>query len=97
MKLGDLQAKSVKKRRELLSSIEKMLKVQRYKNTMLTFDEQLFENRWFYRKLLKLELIDQMPDGKEKENEDAKFWWSIEDENCFTTVFGEEINGRAHC
>ena len=32
-----------------------------------------------------------MPEGKEKEKEAARFWWSIEDEDCFTTVFAEKM------
>ena len=32
-----------------------------------------------------------MKDGKEKEREEKKFWWSIKEEDCFTTVFGDEV------
>ena len=32
-----------------------------------------------------------MPEGKEKEKEAAKFWWSIEEGDCFTMVFGGEM------
>ena len=31
-----------------------------------------------------------MPDGEEKDKEEKKFWWSIET-NCFTRVFGDEV------
>ena len=68
-----------------------MLKVQTSENTMSNFDEDLFQNKWFFGKLYKLDLIKKMPEGKTKENESARFWWSIEDEDCFTTVFGEKI------
>ena len=91
MSLGELQAQSPKKNRQLLFSIEKMLKVQVSENPMLNFDEPLFENKWFFRRVNKLNLINKMPEGKEKEKETAKFWWSIEEGDCFTTVFGEEI------
>ena len=36
-------------------------------------------------------MINRMPDGKGKEKEDAKFWWCIKDEDCFTTVFGDKM------
>ena len=55
------------------------------------FDEDLFQNKWCFRKLYKLDLIKKMPEGKAKEEEEARFWWSIEDEDCFTMVVGEEI------
>ena len=32
-----------------------------------------------------------MPDGEEKEQENAKFWWSVETD-CFTRVFGDEMD-----
>ena len=53
MKLGELQAKSLKKKKQLLASIGKMLKVQTSENTMSNFDEDLFQNKWFFRKLCK--------------------------------------------
>ena len=31
-----------------------------------------------------------MPDGEEKDQEDAKFWWSLETD-CVTRVFGDEM------
>ena len=31
-----------------------------------------------------------MPDGEEKEQEEAKFWWSVETD-CFIRVFGDEM------
>ena len=55
------------------------------------FDEDLFQNKSCFRKLNKLDLIQKMPEGKAKEEEEAGFWWSIADEDCFTMVFGEEI------
>ena len=91
MKLGELQAKSLKKKKQLLATIGKMLKVQTSKNTTSNFDEDLFQNKWFFRKLYKLDLIDKMPEGKAKEKEAVRFWWSTEDEDCFTMAFGEEI------
>ena len=91
MKLGELQAKSPKKKKQLLTSIRKMLKVQTSKNMTSNFDEDLFQNKWCFRKLYKLDLIKTMPEGKAKEEEEARFWWSIADEDCFTMVFGEEI------
>ena len=93
MRLGELQVQSPKKKKHLLSSIEKMLKVQASKNTMLNFNEPLFQNKCFFRKVYKLDLIDKMPEGKEKEKEAAKFWVSIEEGDCFTMVFGEEMKG----
>ena len=68
-----------------------MLTVQTSENTMSNFDEDLFQNKWFFRKLYKLDLIEKMPEGKAKEKEAVRFWWSIEDEDCFMKVFGEEI------
>ena len=68
-----------------------MLKVQSTENSTSNFDEPLFQNKWFFRKLNKLDLIDKMPEGKEKEKEAARLWWSIEDEDCFTTVFAEKM------
>ena len=91
MKLGELQAESLRKKKQLLASIKKMLKVQTSMNTMSNFDEDLFQNKWFFRKLYKLDLIKKMPVGKAKEKEATRFWWSIVDEDCFTTVLGEEI------
>ena len=91
MRLGELQAQSLKKKKQLLFSIEKMLKVQTSENTTLNFDKPLFKNKWFFRRVYKLELINKMPEGKEKEKEAAKFWWSIEEGDCFATVFGEEV------
>ena len=67
MKLGDLQAKSPKKKKQLLASIRKMLKVQKSKNTTSNFYEDLFQNKWFFRKLHELNLIEEMPEGKAKE------------------------------
>ena len=32
-----------------------------------------------------------MPEGKEKEKEAGKIWWSIEEGDCFTHVYSEEI------
>ena len=32
-----------------------------------------------------------MREGNAKEKEAARFWWSIEDEDCFMMVLGEEI------
>ena len=32
-----------------------------------------------------------MPEGEEKEKEAAKFWWSIEKGDSFTTAYGEEM------
>ena len=32
-----------------------------------------------------------MPDCKEKEKEAAKFWWSIEEGDCFTQVYDDGI------
>ena len=32
-----------------------------------------------------------MPEGKKKEKEAVKFWWSVEDKDCFTTVFGAGV------
>ena len=32
-----------------------------------------------------------MPEGVEKEKAAAKFWWSIEEGDCFTIRFGEEM------
>ena len=58
---------------------------------MSNFDEDFFQNKLFFRKLYKLELVEKMPEGKAKEKEDARFWWSIEDEDCFIMVVGEEI------
>ena len=66
MRLGELQAQSPKKKKQLLFSIEKILKVQASENTMLNFDEPLFENKWFFRRVYKLELINKMPDSEEK-------------------------------
>ena len=58
---------------------------------MLNFDKPLFQNKWFFRRVYKLDLIDKMPEGNEKEKEAVKFWWSIEEGDCFTMVFGEEM------
>ena len=63
MKLGELQAESLKKKKHLLASIGKMLKVQTSENTTSNFDEDLFQNKWFFRKLYKLDLIKKMPEG----------------------------------
>ena len=90
MKLLELQAKSPKKKKQILASTRKMLKVQTSENTVSIFDEPLFQTKWVLRKLCKLDLINKMPEGKEKK-EAARFWWSIEDEDCFTMVFGEEM------
>ena len=32
-----------------------------------------------------------MPEGEEKEKGAAKFWWSIEEGDCFTQVYSDEI------
>ena len=68
-----------------------MLKVQESRDTTSGFDDDLFQNKWFSRKLYNLNLIKKMPEGKAKEKEAVIFWWSIEDEDCFTTVFDKEI------
>ena len=68
-----------------------MLKVQESRDTTSGFDDDLFQNKWFFRKLYNLNLIKKMPEGKAKEKEAVIFWWSIEDEDCFTTVFDKEI------
>ena len=86
MRFIELQAQSLKKE-ATLSSIEKMLKVQVSKNIMLNFNEPLFQNKCFFRKVYKIDLINKMPEGKEKEKEAVKFWWSIEEGDCFTMVF----------
>ena len=91
MRLGELQAQSPKKKKQLLSLIEKMIKVQASENTTLNFNEPLFQNKWFFREVYILNLIDKMPESKEKEKEALKFLWSIEEGDCFTTVFGEEM------
>ena len=44
-----------------------------------------------FRKLHKLNLVKEMPEGKAKDKEEARFWWSIEDEDCFTMACGVEI------
>ena len=51
MRLGELQVQSPKEK-QLLFSIENMLKVQASENTMSNFDEPLFKNKWFFRQLL---------------------------------------------
>ena len=38
----------------------------------------------------KYNLFYKMPDGEEKDQEDAKFWWSLETD-CVTRVFGDEM------
>ena len=58
---------------------------------MLNFDESLFENKWFFRRIYNLKLIHNMPEGKEEGKEAAKFWWSTEEGDYFTMVFGEEM------
>ena len=68
-----------------------MLKVQSSENVMSNFDQPLFENKWHFRKVYKLELINKMPEDEEKEKEAVKFWWSIEEGDCFTQVYGDEI------
>ena len=32
-----------------------------------------------------------MEEGEEKDKEAEKFWWSVEDEDCFTQIYGEEM------
>ena len=44
-----------------------------------------------FRRVYKLNLIDKMPEGKEKEKEAVKFWWPLGDKDCFTMVFSEEM------
>ena len=91
MKLSELEVQSPKKKKQLLSSIKKMLNIQTSKNTMSNFDKPLFQNKWFFRRVYKLGLIDKMPEGKEKEKDAANFLWCVEDEDCLTMVFGEEM------
>ena len=35
--------------------------------------------------------FDQQDARRQGKKEAARFWWSIEDEDCFTMVFGEEM------
>ena len=53
MKLGELQAESLKTKKQLLASIGKMVKVQTSEKTMSNIDKPLFQNKWFFRKLYK--------------------------------------------
>ena len=57
MKLGELQAESPKKKKWLLASIGKMVKVQTSENTTSNFDEDLIQNKWFFRKLWMIQKI----------------------------------------
>ena len=58
----------------------------------LSSEQDLFLNKWKLRWCFKYNLITKMPDGAEKEQEEAKFWWSVETD-CFTKVFGDEMKG----
>ena len=56
----------------------------------LSSEQDLFLNKWKLRWCFKYNLITKMPDREEKEQEKAKFWWSVETD-CFTRVFGDEV------
>ena len=90
MQLGELQAESPKKKEQFLAAIRKMLNVQTSKNTTSNFDEALFQNKWFFKKTVQAQ-FDQQDARRQGKKEAVRFWWSIEDEDCFTMVFGEEI------
>ena len=68
-----------------------MLKVQSSENVRLNIDQPFFKNKWHFRKVYKLELINKMPEGEKKEKEAAMSWWSIEEGDCFTQVYGDEM------
>ena len=92
MRLGELQV-DPKQKTQLLYSIQQMLKAEPMTYPTLhplSSKQDLFINKWRFRRCTKFKLIDEMPDGEEKEKEADKFWWSIETD-CFTCVFGDEI------
>ena len=94
MWLGELQ-QSQKKKNQLLFSIGSVLRVESMEYAMtypLSSTQDLFLNKWKLRWCFKYNLITKMPDGAEKEQEEAKFWWSVETD-CFTRVFGDEMKG----
>ena len=68
-----------------------MLKVETMEYPMtypLSSEQDHFRNK--LRQCYKYNLIDKMPDGDGKDQEDAKFWWSVETD-CFIRVFGDEM------
>ena len=92
MQLGDLQQYQ-KKKNQLLFAIGSMLRAESMEYPMtypLNSEQDLFLNKWKLRWCFKYNLITKMPDGEEKEQEKAKFWWSVETD-CITRVFGDEM------
>ena len=80
MRLGDIQ-QNQKKKHQLLFAIGSMLKVETMEYPMtypLSSEWDHFLNKWKLRWCYKYDLFDKMPDGEEKEQEKAKFWWSVE-------------------
>ena len=92
MRLGEMQ-QNQKRKNQLLFAIGSMLKVETMEYPMtcpLSSEQDLFFNKWKLSKCYKYNLINKMPEGDEKDQEDAKFWWSVETD-CFTRVFGDEM------
>ena len=56
----------------------------------LCSEQDLFLNNRKLRQCCKYNLITKRSDGEEKEQEEAKFWWSVETD-CFTRVLGDEM------
>ena len=70
-----------------------MLKAETMEYAMtypLSSEQDLFLNKWKLRWCYTYNPIDKMPDGDERDQEDAKFWWSVETD-CFTRVFGDKM------
>ena len=91
MRLGDIQQNQ--KKHKLLFAIMPMLKVETMEYPMtypLSSEQDLFLNKWKLRWCYKYNLIEIIPEGEEKDQEDAKFWWSVETD-CFTRGFGDEM------
>ena len=99
MRLGELQQND-KRKRQLLYSIGQMLKesAMSYPTPYpLSSKQELFLNKWKLRQDFKYDLISKMKDGKEKDTEEKKFWWSIKEEDCLTRVFGDEMWDYLEC
>ena len=56
----------------------------------LSSEQDLFLNKWKSSQCYKYSLMNKMPEGDEEDQEDAKFWWSVETD-CSTRVFGDEM------
>ena len=99
MRLGELQQND-KRKKQLLYSIGQILKESSTSYPRpypLSSEQELFLNKWKLRRDFKYDLISKMKDEKEKEREEMKFWWSIKEEDCFTTVFGDEMQDFLEC